>query len=437
MQNLFRYITWYYPVRDFLYLLQLEEYALSRYVKQLKRRLFKRNFEVRGELKYTKRMRLVLAVHSILMICLVTTSFYLDWLAYILVVLLIPILTPLVIAIASLLVNPVATLLRRRVLRKAKLHFLDTHPKTYIIGITGSYGKTTTKYLLQHMLQYKYQVAIIPENINTAIGVAEYILDTSLPTQLDYLIVEMGAYQRGDIAEFTDMLPPDYSIVTALGDQHLERFGGFSNLVRAKYEIFAGTRTTGACYTTTKARDNFVAEELILRDLITVPATNSPKDNQILAAALAAALGVTDTVIADAIKTFTPPERRDNQYTVDGVLVIDNSYNISPHTSVVMLEEAKVIAEKIGKKLVVMTGGIGEQGTLSTAVNKEFALQLNQYATRVLLHPSIYAPAIQAGLSIPNLIIPQALPVLEAVAEHIDGGKEVLLHLPEHGDEAY
>ena len=437
MQRITKYIRFYYPLRDFLYLLQLEEYSLKRYVAQVKRRLFKRGFEVRGNLDFTKRLLLILLVQNIFLLLLTITSYVLGWPYYLALLLSIPLLTPVLVAISSLVVSPVAYYLRKRHMQKASKAFAQSYPDTKIIAITGSYGKTTVKYQLESMLKYKYRVAIIQENINTAIGVADLLLQNSLPTQLDYLVVEMGAYECGDIAEFTSMLPPDVSILTVLGDQHLERFGGFENLVHGKYEIFSGAKPDAVCFTTTAAKTILENQGVLTRDVITVPSVDGPRDNQLLAAAVANYLSVSEDVIKDAIETFKPPFRRDSQYTAAGVNVIDNSYNISPTTATVMLKEAAKTAKEQGKKLVVMTAGISEQGELSNEVNTQFANELNTYADRILLHPSIYAPAIQKALTQPYVITPQALPVLENLSDHITGQTEILLHLPEHGDESY
>ncbi|KXK27062.1 MAG: UDP-N-acetylmuramoyl-tripeptide--D-alanyl-D-alanine ligase [candidate division WS6 bacterium OLB20] len=163
-----------------------------------------------------------------------------------LVVLATDLLTHLIIIIWVLLTAPLAEF-RRRYLRMraaAKLAGIRQTGKLKVIAVTGSYGKTTTKELLYQLLSQKYKTVKTPENKNTAVGVAMTVL-TDLHEDTEVFIAEMGAYRKGEIRDATEVAPPDVSIVTAVGEQHLALFGSVENIFHAKYEIVAGLREGG------------------------------------------------------------------------------------------------------------------------------------------------------------------------------------------------
>jgi hypothetical protein len=102
-----------------------------------------------------------------------------------------------------------------------------------------------------------------------------------------------------------------------------------------------------------------------------------------------------------------------------------------------MLQEAADTASTTGKRLVVMTGGIGEQGTDGPQANRNLAIVLNTYANRVILNPSVYAEHMYQTLTIPYQIAETGLSVSEQPATWLDGETELLLWLTDHSDLAY
>lgn len=427
----------YLPVRDFLYILQLEEYELARYWKQIPPRLFKRNFEQRDTLKFSQRIKLILTVTLVFILFSTAYIFTYAFAAGLVMLVLIPFLTPYIVAVASLVVSPMAILLRKKMIRDAKNKFITQYPTTKIIGITGSYGKTTTKYLLKDLLEHTHIVSIVPNNINTTIGVAQHILKNTIPKNCEYLVVEMGAYTKGDIAEITNFLPPDICILTKLGDQHLERFGSFNNLVKAKYELFDGGAVGALKFTTNEAFELLAQIGLETDGITPIDTPNDSSSNVYVAKVVARNLGVTEAFIETAIHNFVPPERRNNIYVTDGVTIIDNSYNISPQTAESMLQEAQRTAKKSEKKLVVMSGGIAEQGEDEAEVNKEFGRLLNNYADKAILHPSIYLPYITSTLTIPFETAATNKMVINDINTHIKKDEEILLYLTGATDLSY
>ena len=105
-----------------------------------------------------------------------------------------------------------------------------------VIGVTGSYGKTSVKFYLQTLLQEKYNVLVTPESFNTPMGVVRTIRGSLKPTT-EIFVCEMGARHVGDIKEICDMVHPDHGVITSIGPQHLETFFNMENIQKTKFEL--------------------------------------------------------------------------------------------------------------------------------------------------------------------------------------------------------
>ena len=121
-----------------------------------------------------------------------------------------------------------------------ELQALATHYrkelKIPVIAITGTNGKTTTKELLAAVLSKKYKINYTKGNLNNHLGVPLTILSTPADTEL--LIVEMGASHIGEIKTLCEIARPDYGIITNIGKAHIEGFGSFEGIIKAKIELY-------------------------------------------------------------------------------------------------------------------------------------------------------------------------------------------------------
>ena len=113
---------------------------------------------------------------------------------------------------------------------------LKSVPGLTVIGVTGSYGKTSVKFYLQTLLQEKYNVLVTPESFNTPMGVVRTIRGSLKPTT-EIFVCEMGARHVGDIKEICDMVHPDHGVITSIGPQHLETFFNMENIQKTKFEL--------------------------------------------------------------------------------------------------------------------------------------------------------------------------------------------------------
>ena len=117
-------------------------------------------------------------------------------------------------------------------------------PDLIRIGITGSFGKTSTKLILAAVLSEKYQTLATPGSFNTPMGVTRVIRETLSPID-EIFICEMGAKQRGDIAELCSLVQPKIGVLTAIGEQHLESFGSLDAIIDTKFELIESLPADG------------------------------------------------------------------------------------------------------------------------------------------------------------------------------------------------
>ncbi len=137
-----------------------------------------------------------------------------------------------------LMLNAPTGIYHKLLIEKAVRKLRD-HKPMMVIGITGSYGKTSVKDYLATILSSKFRVLKTEASRNSPIGIAEVILK-SLRPEHEVFVVEMGAYKIGEIAEMAAMVKPQIGIITAINEQHQDLFGSLENTMKAKYELITG-----------------------------------------------------------------------------------------------------------------------------------------------------------------------------------------------------
>lgn len=205
-------------------------------------------------LKKTKRL-VRLAVTYIIILSAVTFGLMvlLTYIAYLVqneiiamlrfsVICIMPIFIPFVLYFAGIVNEPFELFVRKNYIRKARQTIENSD--VIKIGITGSYGKTSTKEILRTILSQKYRVLSTPESYNTPLGIA--LTAKKLDGTHDVFIAEMGARSKGDIEEISDIVKPKYGILTGINDQHLETFRTIDNIKETKYELFENLTADGA-----------------------------------------------------------------------------------------------------------------------------------------------------------------------------------------------
>ena len=136
---------------------------------------------------------------------------------------------------ANVINHPIEKSISNHYINDAK-RMLKERPDLKIIGVTGSYGKTSMKFYLQTLLQSRYNVLVTPGNFNTPLGVTRTVREHLKPMH-EIFICEMGARRVGEIKEICDMVHPDLGIITSVGPQHLETFFSMENIQKTKFEL--------------------------------------------------------------------------------------------------------------------------------------------------------------------------------------------------------
>jgi UDP-N-acetylmuramoyl-tripeptide--D-alanyl-D-alanine ligase len=151
---------------------------------------------------------------------------------------------PLIISSIVLFFQPLAVLRKRQIISKAKKK-MRRFKNLIVIGITGSYGKTSTKEFLATILSQKFNVLKTKEHQNSEMGICQCILNDLRPEH-QIFIVEMGAYNRGGIKLLCDIVRPKIGILTGINEQHLATFGSQENIIKTKFELIESLPKDGA-----------------------------------------------------------------------------------------------------------------------------------------------------------------------------------------------
>ena len=152
-------------------------------------------------------------------------------------------LAPLFVSAVVLLLQPFTVLGRNRLIAKAKKRRQEFN-NLNVVGITGSYGKSSTKELLAHILSSKFRVAKTQANQNSEVGVSLTVLN-ELKDDTQILIVEMAGYNRGGIKLLCEIAQPRIGIISGINQQHMATFGSQQNIIDGKFELAAALPESG------------------------------------------------------------------------------------------------------------------------------------------------------------------------------------------------
>ena len=194
--------------------------------------------QAKKPLVYTMRVRRMLVTTAVLymigMLVSLTAGEY--WVrAGECILLVLFLLQPFLILLVNWINRPVEQAIDRHYVSDAA-RILREMPDLTVIGVTGSYGKTSVKYFLNTLLSSKFNVLQTPGNYNTTLGVVRTIREQMKPFH-EIFICEMGAREVGDIKEICDLVHPDYGIITSIGPQHLQSFHTVENIIATKFEL--------------------------------------------------------------------------------------------------------------------------------------------------------------------------------------------------------
>lgn len=422
-------------------LLQLEEYDLARFLRKAIIRWNRPPVKLRKNIRWTPKLS---GVFVLALGLLVAAAWFLArisglpaWTG-ILFGLLGSYVFFIFLLFSALAYMPVDFVLKRVIIKLARRK-MENFKDLKIIGIAGSYGKTTMKEMIAAVLSARYRVVKTPENINTPLGISGVIL-RKLKPEHEIFIVEMGEYTPGDIEYICSLTRPDVAVVTGINEAHMERMG---NLMRSEAAIFEAV---------THARDNALLllnydDEVVRKSSFIADRDNiiwysrekneknnlAPKNVRfdqngggwsfdlyenktklggvklphlggyaiadcIGVVKLARKLGLNWREISAGLGELKPvPHRLQPIFNQsNNVLVIDDSYNGNPAG---VREAVDVLSRFANRRRVCVTPGLVETGKRTREVHTEIGNQLAKVADLVVLIENSVTKSIASGLA--------------------------------------
>lgn len=323
------------------------------------------------------------------------------------------------VCLAVILLSPVEKAINRKYYKDAE-RILQSMPDLTVIGITGSYGKTSTKHYLQRILSEEFDTLMTPGSYNTTMGVIRTIREMMKPYNR-FFICEMGAKQPGDIKEICDLVHPSVGVVTAVGPMHLESFKTIENVQRTKFELVDALPADGLAVLNNdfeKVADRKVENVKAYRYGVAQPegcdyhAENVAYDaegttfdvvcpdgrrisiktrlvgecnisNLIAAVIVAMYVGVPEEKIRRAVLDIDQVEHRLNvKRTPGGVTIIDDAFNSNPAGSKMAVDVLSNF--KTGRRIIV-TPGMIELGERQFELNKELGRHIGNSVDEAII----------------------------------------------------
>lgn len=312
----------------------------------------------------------------------------------------------LLVMAANILLKPCEKAINSRYYNDAARR-LAGMPDLKVIGVTGSYGKTTTKHYLHRILSEEFDTLMTPGSFNTTLGVVRTVRERLKPYH-QVFICEMGAKQTGDIKEICDLVHPEAGIITAVGPQHLESFKTIENVQATKFELAdaipsgglvllnndfskIADRAVSNCRSERYAVEHpegagWVAEKVVYTprgtSFIAVHVADGHRipletklvgacniSNLLAAVAMAVYLGMSDDKIRRAVDNIEQVEHRLSIKRIPGgMTILDDAFNSNPVGSGMALD---VLAGMPGKRILV-TPGMIELGARQYELNERF-----------------------------------------------------------------
>lgn len=303
-----------------------------------------------------------------------------------------------------------------------------------VIGITGSFGKTSTKFILGTILEEKFSVLNTPESYNTPMGLSK-VINNELNDQHEVFIAEMGAREIGEIREVAELCQPKIGVLTSIGPVHIETFKNIDNIAKTKYELIDLLPPDGVAvfnydnehikklsdktfkekklYALEDIEDaDIYADDIVVSELGSTFTLRDKEGNNIscttkllgrhniynilAGATVARSLGLSFEEISSGISKIEPiPHRLNIIDSGTGVIVIDDAFNSNPIGTKAALEVLGQFKE--GKKIIV-TPGMVELGEMEEEANREFGNNIGKVCDYVILIGEERTKPIYEGL---------------------------------------
>lgn len=339
--------------------------------------------------------------------------------------------TPFLVLIASFITKPIEHNIQEGFKKQARAK-LQSMPHLKVVAITGSYGKTSTKFMVRDLLKERFSVCTTPGSYNTPMGICK-VINNDLQSHHQILILEMGARYEGNIQELCDIAKPDVAIVTNVGVAHLETFGSQDVIAREKGKIvdnlpnggvailnadddrvvkmgenrsdisriFTGLQAgeiqaSNISYNTegTEFTASFSGEEYTFKTKL-LGAHNV--QNLLLAIGTAHYFGIRPRTMELGAKNIEPVEHRLELKNAGSFFIIDDAFNSNP---VGAKNAVEILGQFKGVRRIIITPGMVELGDIEYEENRKlgFAIGHANLDKIILIGPE-RAEAILEGIS--------------------------------------
>jgi UDP-N-acetylmuramoyl-tripeptide--D-alanyl-D-alanine ligase len=344
-------------------------------------------------------------------------------------------LVPLAVVLVMFLFQ-IPILLAKNLIYKMAAARVNSLKNLTVIGITGSYGKSSTKEFLAQILEKKFKVIKTPKNINTEIGIAKFILQKLNPDD-QVFIVEMGAYKKGEIKIICDIVKPKIGMVTGINEQHLDLFKSFENIINTKYELIESLPKDGLAVFNGENKYCLEMAERWQGEKIVYNATkyenlriyeSLPKHYWLnLNAAIYTAkhLGMGDEETNEAVKDIKLTERMIKIFTgKNGALIIDDTYSANPAGVMAALD---YLAEQKQKNKIIAMPCLIELGSAAEDVHRRIGKRIAEVCSLALITTKDYFNIIKTEAGDKAVLAFKPEKVIELLKDKLNSDTAVLL----------
>ena len=336
------------------------------------------------------------------------------------------------VSIVVWLINQPSSLIKRLIIKLAAKK-IKQYKNLKVIGITGSYGKSSVKTFLFHILQNKFKVIKTPYNINTEIGIAKLILKTDFK-DIDIFICEMGAYSQGEIKAICNLVNPLIGILTAINEQHLSLFGNIKITQKTKYELLRALSKNGLAVVNS---DNSFCREFLgdlntnvetfgfheefkptfllknvktteegiyctglynnLEGSVQVPIMGEHNFMNIAPCFLVGMfLGMTREEVRERCKSLKMPDGVMQLKKYGEALVIDDSYNSNPDGFKAALQVLQKYPSK--RRRIIITRGMLELGVETNELHEQIGEEISLVAEELVIITRDFEESLTSGV---------------------------------------
>lgn len=466
-----------------LHILQLEVYDSDKYMKWVEKNrsmLGKKLKEEKTPLVWTDRAKRLYDTHKNILLLLVAdaiiieilfvkyTKIYYAAIVYLCILFVIYFKMPKIMKMSNNINRPREEKINMGFYNQAKDKIKDLKSKGLtVVGITGSFGKTSTKFMLETILKEKYNALTTPGSYNTPMGLSK-VINNDLNESVEVFIAELGAEKIGEIEEVATLVQPTVGIITAIGPTHMHLFKTIENIQKTKYELIEALDEDGISIfnydndyvkpLADRERVKTIRYGIEKNDKLNVYAENIEVyergskfalhaggesiecttkvlgkhniSNLLAAASCALELGLTLEEIRRGIEKVEPVEHRLNLVdNGNGIIVIDDAFNSNPVGARAALDVLSNFKE--GRKIVI-TPGMVELGDMEEEANYTFGKELAEVCDFVILVGKKRTLPIQKGLKGANfpeegLFVAGTLSEATEILGHLSRPKDVVL----------